>query len=199
MVKQKNAGRRNKGDNRKSLSGRSRVDLSISAHDYPSLGLGDKEYVVIDLERSRIGLAFIWAIVIVMSFFIMLFCQTIIWSMNRLEINFLVVLLGYLAVFFAIILGLVESRIYKRNYMIITNQRVFTRTQIGPFATKTRVIELSNIEDIGVYRKGILPTIFSYGEIRLSTELDDLTYKITFVKNPDRQAVAIEKIVNAID
>lgn len=180
------------------LKGREVADQGISAHDYPSLGLGDDEYVIADVERSRVGLVFIWTVVVFVSMLMIVFCQMMIWTLDRMESTLLMVLLGYASVLIAITLGTIESNIYRKNYMIITNQRAFTQTQIGPFATKTQVIELENIEDVGVYRGGMLPTVFGYGEIRLSTERDEAAYDLTFVKNPDEQAVEIKKIINDI-
>lgn len=181
------------------LKGREVIDQSISAHDYPSLGLSNDEYVIVDIERSKVGIAFIWATVIVISLLMIVFCQMMTWSLSHFETTFLMVLLGYVTVIVAMVLGTIESKIYNKNYMIVTNRRAFTQTQIGPFATKTQVIELENIEDVGVYRGGALPVFFNYGEIRLSTERDESAYKLTFVKDPDEQAVEIKRIINRID
>lgn len=191
-------GQKKKGGKFGRLKDREVVDREISAHDYPSLGLGDKEYVIVDIERSKAGLIFIWASVVSISILMMVFCQMMIWTVERFEAAFLMVMLGYILVFVAIALGTIESRIYRKNYMIVTNQRAFTQTQIGPLATKTQVIELENIEDVGVYRGGVLPMLFGYGEIRLSTERDESAYKITFAKNPDEQAAEIKRKINEI-
>lgn len=181
------------------LRGREVADQIISAHDYPSLGLEDDEYVIVDVERSKVGLAFVWAAVVVVSLLMIIFCHMMSLTMHNVTTALLIVLLGYFAVTIAIVFGTVASRIYQKNYMIITNQRAFTQKQIGPFATKAQVIELEHIEDVGVFRGGFLPMIFGYGEIRLSTERDESAYNLTFVKNPDEQVVEIRRIINTVD
>lgn len=180
------------------LTVREIADLSISAYDYPYLGLGKNEYVIINIERSRIGLVYIWSVVVGISLLLIAVCKMMINTNDSFEITILAVLLGYITVFITLIIGSAESRIYRRNYMIISSQRAFTQTQIGPFATKTQVIELENIEDVVVNKSGILPSFFHYGEIRLSTEVDDSSYNLTFVKDPEKQASEIKKIVNSI-
>lgn len=181
------------------LEDREVIDQSISAHDYPTLGLESDEYVIVNVERSRVGLAFIWGVVIAVSALMIVFCHRMALTTNHVESALMIVLFGYLAVIIAIVLGVIESRIYQKNYMIVTNQRAFTQTQIGPFGTKTQVIELEHIEDVGVFRGGVLPTMLGYGEIRLSTERDESAYKLTFVKDPDEQVKEIRKMVNIID
>lgn len=178
------------------LKGREVIDQSISSHDYPHLGLGDNEYVIVDVERSKIGLVLIWSAVAFVSLLMIVFCQIMVWTLNNFETTFLMVLLGYITIIVAMILGVIESRIYNKNYMVVSNQRVFNQIQNGPFATRTKVIEIENIEDVAVRRSGLLSTLLNYGEIRLSTERDDLTYRLSFVKSPDTQIEEIKKAVN---
>ena len=144
---------------KKLSTAREKADQSISVHDYPSLGLGKDEYIVADVERSKIGLVFIWSVIVVLSLLAMFICQVMIWWADSFGEVVLMVLIGYVGVIITLIIGSAESRIYRRNYMIISNQRAFMQTQVGPFATKNQVIELQNIEDVTVYQKGILQSI----------------------------------------
>lgn len=181
------------------LTIRGMADQSISAHDYPSLGLEKDEYVVIDIERTRIGIVIIWVYIIVISFLAMIFCHTMLQMTDNLGTVVLIVALGYVAVITSVLFGLADIKVYQRNYMIVSNKRVFTRSQIGPFAAKTQVIELENIEDVGVSQSGIISSFLNCGEIRLSTELDESAYKLSYVSDPNKKAIEIKKVMNNIE
>ncbi|MDR1196976.1 MAG: PH domain-containing protein [Candidatus Nomurabacteria bacterium] len=181
------------------LNTEEQADHDRSVRDYPKLDLTDDEYVVIDVRRSKIGLVYIWLIVILASGLFIATAHTISLQFHEIELDLMFVLFGYVGTILAISFGLVASSIYRRNYMILTNKRVFARFQNSPFAMREQDIELEHIEDISVFQSGILQILFNYGSIRLSTVGNEHTYNFTYSSNPRVQVKPINKIVDIVD
>jgi hypothetical protein len=165
---------------------------------YKALNLDDDEYVVIDVQRSRAGLAFIWIVIVLLSGLFIGAAQTVRLTLP-LEADIAVVLTGYLAVFLTIIAGAIASSIYRNNKLIVSNQRVFSRIQNSPFDHRWQTIEIEHIEDVSYIQSGILPVMFNYGTLRLSTIGDEHTYIFSFVADPDSQYSVIQHIVQLVD
>jgi hypothetical protein len=175
------------------------ADHARSVKDYPDLDLSEDEYVAIDVKRGRIGLVYIWAVVFLAAALFIGMSQLLIWQFDNLEESVLLIIFGYLGTFITIGFGMVASVVYRKNYLIISNRRVFSRVQSTIFAYREQMVELDHVEDISVYQGGILPLIFGYGTIRLSTIGDEHTYLFSFVNNPHEQIKVIKKLVDSAD
>lgn len=78
--------------------------------------------------------------------------------------------------------GLVLAYVYSLNRMFITNEHVVRVLYYTPFARDIKVISHLNIEDVKEER-GFVGFIFGYGSLTLSTEGQNATYQISYVKN----------------
>jgi len=56
---------------------------------------------------------------------------------------------------------------------------------------------LSNIEDASFTQHGILQQILNYGDIRLSTEGDETTYRFSYVAAPKEHIARLNNAVEA--
>jgi hypothetical protein len=175
------------------------ADHARSIKDYPDLDLAEDEYVAIDVKRGRIGLVYIWLVVFGTAALFIGLSQTLIWQSSNVEWDLLLIIFGYLATFIAIGFGMVASVVYRKNYLIISNRRVFARIQNTIFAYREQVVELDHVEDVSVFQGGVLPLVFRYGTIRLSTVGDEHTYAFSFVNEPHEQIRIIRKLVDAAD
>ncbi|MDR2523997.1 MAG: PH domain-containing protein [Candidatus Nomurabacteria bacterium] len=174
-----------------------RHDKSIAV--YKNLDLDEDEYVIIDIQRSKIGLVYAWAIVLILAALFIAAAQVLSMMTNGATEKLLIILTGYLLVGLDLIGGLVAGSIYRNNKLTVSNKRVFARIQNAPFAYRRQTIEIEHIEDVSYVQAGIFPSIFNYGTIRLSTVGDEHTYSFTFAANPDEQYNVINRVVQAVD
>jgi len=176
------------------------ADHFRSRRDYPELNLMDDEYVLIDVRRSTVYLGLVWATVIfvfvalMVMFFVVDFVTPI--EQDRVLPKVMLVFAAVLG----ILLGVLVSWLYRQSYMIITNTRVFCRTQHTPFAFVNQTVELEQIGNIHYKKNGILPTMFDYGTVEMSVEgSDDVSYSLSYVDQPQIQIVPILEIAQKVD
>lgn len=64
---------------------------------------------------------------------------------------------------------LVATYIYNQNRIIVTSHDVEQIIQRGLLVRKNSRLELSDVEDVAVSQKGLLPTLFGYGTLTIQT------------------------------
>ena len=187
-----------KTKNKWSLSPAEQADHDRSVHDYPWLDLEDDEYVVIDIVRTKIGRFFIWFCSIGAAVLLIVISMVAIFTQKMIGGEIMAILCIFCAVI-SVVIGIFMNWIYGRNLLIVTNQRVFGRIQVSLLSYRLQSVEIEHVEDVSFDKSGILPMMFNYGSIRLSTVGDEHTYKLTFVENPAEQIKIVKKVVNAVD
>lgn len=180
------------------LSTEEKADHERSAYDYPWLDIEEDEYVVIDVLRSKIGRFFIWFGSIGVFALFLIFAILMIFT-GKTPGNEMMALVCIFCAIISLIIGIVLNWIYGRNVLILSNQRVFERVQITPFSYRVQSLELEHVEDVSYDQNGILPMMFNYGSIRMSTVGDEHTYKLTFVNDPTEQIKIVKKVIHAVD
>jgi uncharacterized membrane protein YdbT with pleckstrin-like domain len=83
----------------------------------------------------------------------------------------------------SLVFGLIAAYIYSLNRMFLTNEHIVRIKQYGLVATDKKVISHLNIEDIKA-RQNLVGRIFGYGLLTMSTEGQNATYEINFIKQP---------------
>jgi hypothetical protein len=170
---------------------------------YPTLNLSDGEYIIRAVRRHPIGL------------FIPLFIGTILLALtliilfNYAEIAERAALTGPLADpglvtiplgLFALLVGIgmyVVYYVYVHNKFFLTNESVIQEIQHSLFSRLEQTVSLSSIEDASYTQHGIIQALFNYGDIRLSTEGDETTYRFTYVANPKEHIAELNDAVEA--
>ena len=174
------------------------ADHDRSVHDYPWLDLEDDEYVVSDIVRTKIGRFFIWFCSIGLTVLFGVISYLLIYVESMVSGEILASICLFCAVI-SILIGIILNWIYGRNALIVTNQRVFGRVQSSLLSCRVQSLELEHAEDVSFDQSGLLPIMFNYGSIRMSTVGDEHTYKLTFADSPAEQVKAIKKVVHAVD
>lgn len=66
------------------------------------------------------------------------------------------------------------------NVFILTNEHIVDIKQIAFFSRKISTLSLDSIEDVAIQKKGILPSLFDFGDVMIQTagELPNFTLKI---------------------
>ena len=175
------------------------------------LNLSEGEYVIGHVRRHPIALVKIWGLValgiilIIGSLFLFTagnggsdLSDTGTAAASTLSIPpALLALISITTIFVAAVMGMVGTWVHRANNMYLTNESVIQNIQMTPFAHRTQTVSLGNIEDASFAKPGIFATIFDYGEVRLSTEGDETTYRFPYAINPNRQVALLNDAVEA--
>ncbi|MCQ2570864.1 MAG: PH domain-containing protein [Candidatus Saccharibacteria bacterium] len=182
----------------------SNIQHARSAKDFPEIDLEQDEYVVLHIKRSRIGIAFIWAVVavmvIAMSLILIFFAgngagiENTVFQMNEASLHYfrLIIFVLYALFFFG---GFVGQSIYDGNHIYVTNRRIVQKTRSSLFANSTNIIELRRIEDVSFKQVSIVDHIFQFGTLRMSTVGDETTYSLRYVDTPHDEVKTISHLV----
>lgn len=170
---------------------------------YPLLNLSPGEYIISAVRRHPIGLVIplgIGTLLIAMALSILFNLDVIFASMAVVgpfsEPSMLVV---PLLIFTAIVaLGMfISYYVYVNNKFFLTNESVIQEIQVSLFSRQEQTVSLSNIEDASYTQHGILQQILDYGNIRLSTEGDETTYRFSYVASPKNHIARLNNAVEA--
>jgi uncharacterized membrane protein YdbT with pleckstrin-like domain len=169
---------------------------------YPSLNLSEGEYVIRAVRRHPIGIILPLAggtllIAIVLSllanydtFVANAIVPSALESASAIAVP-IWSLVGIIVLFMAI-----SYYVYISNKFFLTNESVIQEIQTSLFSRKEQTVSLANIEDASYTQHGILQQILDYGDIRLSTEGDETTYRFSYVASPKNH---IEQLNNAVE
>lgn len=173
-----------------------RHDESVAK--YPTLNLSEGEYIINEVRRHPIGLlapllgggVLVLLILIGMIFYPTLVPSNVPPFESIVLPAFLLMLLIGLGVYIIV-------WVYLQNKFFLTNESVIQEIQHSLFAHNEQTVSLGNIEDASYTQTGILPHLLNYGNIRLSTEGDETTYRFQYVSNPKRQIALLNNAVEA--
>jgi uncharacterized membrane protein YdbT with pleckstrin-like domain len=87
--------------------------------------------------------------------------------------------------------------VYVNNKFFLTNESVIQEIQYSLFSRLEQTVSLSSIEDASYTQKGIIQQLFNYGDIRLSTEGDETTYRFSYVANPKQHISELNDAVES--
>lgn len=180
---------------------RRRHDESLAL--YPGLNLSEGEYVIRAVRRHPIGLVLplgFGTIIIASALSLLVNYDVLLEIMPGLDVlgGFNALLLPILAFILAIAVGMFTSYyVYVKNRFFLTNESVIQEIQHSIFSHHEQTVSLGNIEDASYTRRGILQHILDYGDIRLSTEGEETTYRFSFVAAPKEHIARLNNAVEA--
>lgn len=172
-----------------------------SLKHYPFLNLSDGEYVIRSVRRHPIGLlapmgigSILIGILLSILFNYDLVAEGLGLSGNFAEPTFLMIPILLLTVLIG--LGMfVAYYIYVNNKFFLTNESVIQEIQTSLFSRHEQTVSLGSIEDASYRMTNIVQHILNYGDIRLSTEGEETTYRFTYVGNPKRHIAVLNNAV----
>jgi len=170
---------------------------------HPTLNLSEGEYVIRAVRRHPIGLI----APLVIGTFLIALTLTLVFSYGDFVERFMITgelangsLVSALAFIFiiAVALGMaVSSYVYLSNKFFLTNESVIQEIQQSLFSRREQTVSLANIEDASFTKRGILQYIFDYGDVRLSTEGDETTYRFSYVASPKEHVDKLNNVIEA--
>ncbi len=170
---------------------------------YPNLNLSEGEYVISSVRRHPIGLVIplaLGAFLIALTLFIVTSYQDIATTLSLSGPLADPALVTVPLFIFVILVGLgmfVVYYVYTRNRFYLTNESVVQEIQLSLFSRQEQTVSLANIEDASYTKKNIIQQIFDYGDIRLSTEGDETTYRFSYVAHPKGHIATLNNAVEA--
>lgn len=170
---------------------------------YPFLNLSDGEFVISAVRRHPIGLILplgggTLLIAIALS---ILFNFDVISESFAVRGPFLETSLITTPIWiFVGIVGLamaITYYVYINNKFFLTNESVIQEIQHTIFSRQEQTVSLGSIEDASFTQHGILQQVFDYGDIRLSTEGDETTYRFSYVASPKNHIAVLNDAVES--
>lgn len=180
---------------------RRRHDHSIKM--YPGLNLSQGEYIIRAVRRHPIGLfipmvAGIILIAVALSILVNYDQISLIAPIVESAGGFEALILPVIAFVAAVAVGMfVSYYVYVSNTFFLTNESVIQEIKHSIFSHHEQTVSLNNIEDASYTKKGILQHMLDYGDIRLSTEGEETTYRFSYVANPKRHIAHLNNAVEA--
>ncbi len=172
-----------------------------SRKKYPKLNLSRGEYIISAVRRHPIGLFKIWTIALgmVVTLFIIYYLSFLSPSASAELQDFSGLAVIVLAVMLMLVAAgtMVATFVYTANRFYLTNESVIQEIQEGLFFRREQTVSLFNIEDASYKQGGLLPVLFNYGLIRLSTEGDETTYRFSYASNPKKQIALLNNAIEA--
>ena len=174
-----------------------------SKQQYPLLNLSTGEYVITAVRRHPIGLILpLTAGTLLISLALVLFFNYDVIAEKFAVTGALATVGGIAApvwIFVAIVaLGMfVSYYVYVNNRFFLTNESVIQEIQTSLFSRQEQTVSLSSIEDASYTQHGILQQVLDYGDIRLSTEGDETTYRFSYVASPKNHIARLNNAVEA--
>jgi len=170
---------------------------------YPSLNLSEGEYVIRAVRRHPIGLivplaagTLVIGVLLSLLFNYDLFVER--FAVAGVLASVTSVAIPILAIVGIVGLGMfISYYVYVNNKFFLTNESVIQEIQVSLFARHEQTVSLGNIEDASYTQVGILQQILDYGDIRLSTEGDETTYRFSYVAHPKAHIATLNNAVEA--
>lgn len=166
---------------------------------YPSLNLSRGEYVITKLHRHPVGLLMpvgvtTLALSLLVSIWIL---YPVILESNPIGLPSLSAMSLVMLPLMALIglFGYIAVWVYLRNTFFMTNESIIQEIQHSLFSRHEQTVSLGSVEDVSFLQHGVLPTMFNYGMIRLSTEGEETTYRFYFVSRPKEQVAILNNAV----
>lgn len=112
-------------------------------------------------------------------------------GMNANGVDALISFFALLVIALGLIFMILAARIYNSHQLIITDQNITQVLQIGLFNRKVSELSMSNVEDVTAQQKGIFPTIFNYGTLKIETAGEQNNFLFSYCPNPNAYAKAL--------
>lgn len=75
--------------------------------------------------------------------------------------------------------------IYRQSHLLITNENIIEVRQISLFSKKVSHLNMINVEDVTVTKRGIIQTAFNFGTITIETAGEKENFSFPYTPNPD--------------
>lgn len=152
--------------------------------------LRSDEEIVEEIKSS--SLKFFWSYLLAFTIIFSLSFFTF-WLMHQGWYGLFVIIACFLA-FFALLWSVHRKR--SANYWVLTNQRLIDVERSGVFSEHISFVDYNSILSVNIRKKGILPRIFSLGDLLVETENDEYIISLLAVRHPQ---IVLEWILSLVN
>jgi len=103
----------------------------------------------------------------------------------QIRLNFLLIFIFslFLPIIWVLIFYLVTQ--YYLTYWVITNKRIISKRLVSLFNVREETISLDKIQDLTVFVKGILPSIYHFGDLKIETAGEKGQFLLDQIEDPE--------------
>lgn len=135
-------------------------------------------------------------LIVLFPFIVWILMQTIFPDIWASEVGRTLVILGASAFFLYAWLFLFQSFIdYYLDIWVVTNHRILSIEQTGLFNRTVSELRLYRVQDVTSSVKGIIPTLFNYGNVEIETASNEDHFVFEQIANPTHVAKTIMEYV----
>jgi len=159
---------------------------------YPEMADDEHEQLLADVRRHWLGRFFIIFGGIGLAILVLVFAASIPWLLRTLGYGIPTETKGLIAMIFIalsaliVVATLIQLWVYNQSRMLITDQNVIEIKQMSLFSHKVSHLNMLNVEDVSVVKKGILPTVFDYGTMTIETAGEAENFVFVSTPTPDK-------------
>ena len=84
---------------------------------------------------------------------------------------------------------------YYLDYWIVTNYRIINAEHQGLFNWTVAEHLLSKIQDVSAHQKGMIATLFDYGNVKIQTAAEESKFNFEQVPKPQACAQAVQQLI----
>ena len=96
------------------------------------------------------------------------------------------IILIALVILGAVITVFMDFYRYRHDLWMITNQRIVDSTRRSPFHHTLSTADLINVQDININRRGVLATLFKFGDVSCQTASQSKLFVFRGVASPEK-------------
>ncbi len=145
---------------------------------------------------TLISMAIGGILLVLFPFIVWLLMQIVFPDIWASEIGKTLVILGGSAFFLYAWLFLFQSFIdYYLDIWVVTNHRILSIEQSGLFSRTVSELRLYRVQDVTSSVKGIIPTLFNYGDVEIETASNEDHFVFEQISNPTHVAKTIMEYV----
>ena len=174
-----------------------------SKRHYPFLNLSEGEYVISAVRRHPIGAilplaagTLVIGIALAILFNYEAFVETLSITGPLADVATVAMPIWILVGVVGLIMA-ISYYVYSNNKFFMTNESIIQEIQTTLFSRQEQTVSLGSIEDASFTQHGVLQQILDYGDIRLSTEGDETTYRFSYVTSPKNHIAELNNAVEA--
>jgi uncharacterized membrane protein YdbT with pleckstrin-like domain len=153
-------------------------------------GKAADETVIIALRRHAMAiikqiffLVFLMIVITVILFLLNFYTKLL---SDKTSLVYALIVLGASIFYLYILLLIYHAWVdYYLDIWIVTNERVISIEQKGLFHRDVSELRLDKIQDVSSDTKGILPTVFKYGNLQVQTASEQDKFNFTEVPQPE--------------
>jgi uncharacterized membrane protein YdbT with pleckstrin-like domain len=178
------------------------LKLNLGEYFYPTPGSAQEEEIVIFARRhwvSYLGQIALSIILILLPIILWLVLELMHAHIYQGNLQNAIVIVGSVYYLVAITFTFATWISYYYDIYIVTRDTIVDITQVGFFGRKVSQLSLLRVQDVTSNIKGILPTLFAYGDVLVETAGErSETFLLESVANPQEFSAKILELHNQL-